>query len=195
MIFTKLPKDKRKPLVLIVLSTILVLGGLIMGLIRPQYETLTALAQARLAAEAKLAQMKQATKHADEVEAELDAAKARLAAAETGVASGDLYSWLVDTLRRFKAPYQVDIPTLSPVGAASDVSLLPKFPYRQATISVSGAAYYHDLGRFLADLENAFPYIRVLNLTLDPASAPDPAQAEKLYFKLDLVALVKTNPS
>ena len=60
-----------------------------------------------------------------------------------------------------------------------------------------------------ADFENAFPYIRVQNLTLDPATAVDllasgdsrdprdglqPREArEKLTFKMELLTLVRPN--
>jgi len=60
-----------------------------------------------------------------------------------------------------------------------------------------GTAYYHDFGRFVADFENAFPYMRIQNIELDPASASaaSPQQEpEKLSFRLEIVALVNPNP-
>ena len=74
-----------------------------------------------------------------------------------------------------------------------DVQMFPKFPYRAALYNIRGTAYYHDLGRFLADFENRFPFIRVQNLELEPASSSSATatdDTEKLAFKFELVALV-----
>jgi len=75
----------------------------------------------------------------------------------------------------------------------TEVNLLANFPYKQTTLSVAGSAHYHDLGRFLADFENRFPHIRVSNLSLDLDAAA--AEPETLSFRMDIIALVKSNPS
>jgi hypothetical protein len=72
----------------------------------------------------------------------------------------------------------------------SDVDLLPKFPYKQLKVSVTGTAYYHDLGKFIADFENTFPHIRITNLTVDTGGATAEG-GEKLAFRMEVVALVK----
>jgi len=73
------------------------------------------------------------------------------------------------------------------------MSLIPNFPYEQASITVAGRAHFHDFGRFVADFENQFPHIRVLNLDLDLDTVS--TQPEMLSFKMDIVTLVKPNPS
>ena len=62
----------------------------------------------------------------------------------------------------------------------------------QIKVNINGTAYYHDLGKFIADFENNFPHIRIVNLTIEPASAGEPGN-EKLSFRMDIVALVKPN--
>jgi len=52
------------------------------------------------------------------------------------------------------------------------VTLLPGFPYNQATVSMAGSAYFWDLGKFLAEFENRFPYARIQNLSWNPPTAP-----------------------
>ena len=37
--------------------------------------------------------------------------------------------------------------------------------------NLRGTAYFQDLGAFLADFENEFPYLRVQNLELEPAAS------------------------
>jgi hypothetical protein len=106
------------------------------------------------------------------------------------MAAGDLYSWMFTTLRRFQKGYKVEIPQISSV-TSSPMNLLPRFPYQQATVSVGGTAHYHELGRFIADFENAFPYMRISNLTLDLNTSPATGDYEKLSFKMEIVSLVK----
>lgn len=187
----KLPKEKRNQLIGVVLVTIAVLGGLGFGLVRHQYDTLLRLADKRVIVEGKRDQMRVAIKNADRLESDLNDLKKKLAAMETDMASGDLYSWIINTVRQFKAPYRVDIPQFSPLGPTTDVNLLSSFPYKQTTFSVQGTAYYHDFGRFLADFENQFPHIRVLNLSLDlDSTSQDP---ERLSFKMDIAALIRNS--
>jgi hypothetical protein len=69
-----------------------------------------------------------------------------------------------------------------------DVDLIPNFPYKQVKFSLTGTAYYHDLGKFIADLENNFPHIRVVNLAIGSNG-----DSELLSFRVDIVALVKSN--
>ena len=109
--------------------------------------------------------------------------------------SGDPYSWVINTIREFKGAYKVEIPQFSPISPQSDVNLLAKFPYKQVTLTLSGAAYYHDLGKFLADFENQFPHIRLVNLDITLNPNPGGGDIERLVFKVDMVTLVKPNPS
>jgi Tfp pilus assembly protein PilO len=191
----KLPKEKRNHLILVAVITLTALAGLYLGLIRRQDESLTQSAQKKAAAESKLKTVLGAIHHAETVKAQLEEARARLAESETDVASGDLYAWVINSLRHFKAPYKVAIPQFSQLGPVSDVNLLPHFPYKQATLTIAGTAHFHDLGRFIADFENQFPHVRLVNLSLD-ANAPAPGvEPETLSFKMDIVTLVKVNPS
>jgi hypothetical protein len=78
----------------------------------------------------------------------------------------------------------------------TEVGALPRFPYKAALFNVRGTAYFHDLGKFLADFENSFPYIRVQNLELEPAassSATSTGDAEKLAFRMEIVTLINPN--
>jgi hypothetical protein len=191
----KLPQDKRNKLLGVVVGTLAVLAGLYLGLIKYQQQNLVRLAQKKVTVEVKHRQVLDAIKHAQQIEADLDIAKKALADAEADIASGDLYSWVINTLRDFKAKYKVNIPQFNPIAGTAEVNLLPNFPYKQATLSVAGTAHYHDFGRFLADLENQFPHIRVLNLSLDLNQSPVAEEQETVSFKLEIVTLVKTNPS
>lgn len=188
----KMTKGKRNQIIGMILATLLVLGGLGYGLIKRQYDSLQGLARKKGEADGKLQMMVTAVKNADQIEAALAEVAKALAEQEATMASGDLYSWSINTLKSFKTSYKVEIPQFGPISQPTEVSLLPRFPYQQATFNVGGKAYYHDLGRFITDFENQYPFMRVVNLTLDPAPSPAAGDREKLLFKMDIITLVNT---
>ena len=186
----RISNEKRNQLILVVLVTLLVVAGLWFSLIRYQQESLQGLAAKKKVDDGKLAQIQVSINNSREIEAELLVVSNQLALQEDDMASGDLYSSMVNSIRKFKVPYKVDIPQFNPGGMA-DVNLLPKFPYKQFAISISGTAHFYDLGRFVADFENQFPGARILNLELTPASAQGPEEKDKLAFRMDIVSLVR----
>ena len=191
MNFKKLSKEKRKQLAGVVALTIAVLAALGYFLIRGGYDKLTQLEQKKIAAQAKLEQMQKSVERAKTVEAAFTETQQVLAEKEKGMASGDLYSWMHSTIRKFARNYKVEIPQIGSVSTPTDVNLLPKFPYKQATLNVAGTAYYHELGRFVADFENTFPLMRIVNLTLELNPTPTANDRDKLAFRMDVVTLVK----
>jgi hypothetical protein len=104
--------------------------------------------------------------------------------------SGDPYASLVNTIRKFKLRYKLDIPQFSPATSISDVDLLPRFPYKQVKINIAGSGYYEEIGKFIADFENQYAASRILNLELAPVPGSIPENKEKLTFKMDIVSLV-----
>lgn len=190
-----LSKEKRNQLVLVVLLTGAVLAGLWFGLIRAQQQGLTVLAGDKIAAEQKLDQVRQAIETAEVVEAQLAEADRRLAKIESTMANGDLYSWSINTLKQFKLGYKVEIPQFSQIDGPKEMNMLAGFPYKQANMTISGTAFYSDFGKFVADFENQFPYMRVLNLSLEPVPALVGAEKERLGFRMEIAALVKTSAS
>ena len=186
-----IPKDKEKRNKLI---TTLIIIGVLLGLfiyfvIRAQYASIAAVVDKTNAQQAKLDTIKKAVKMSNATEAELSQLTAQLQQAEKDMASDDVYAWSYNFIRHFKAGYNVTIPTVDQP-AVGDVDLLPKFPYQQVRISLNGSAYFHDFGKFVSDLENQFPHIRVVNLTLESSSNPT-LDGEKLNFRADIIALVK----
>ena len=185
-----LPKEKRNPFILVVVITVGILVVIGFGLLRSQSSILARVAASRKTAAAELQAIEKTIVNADATTNELVMVTAALARAEEDMATGDHYSWAYGTLRSFKQPYKVEIPEIGQP-TEGEVDLIPAFPYRQIRFVVSGKAYYHDLGKFVADFENTFPHIRVANLTIDPATA----EGEKLAFRMEIIALVKPNAS
>jgi len=190
----KLSKEKRNRLILVILITLMILGGLWFGLISLQEQNLHTLAVKKDAARAKLDKEELRIKNADRLEAQVIEATKKLAELGEDMAPGDPLSWLVGKIQVFKLPYKgVDIPQISAPGETKE--FLAKFPYKQAAFSVGGTAYFHDLGKLISDFENHFPYFRVMNLDLTPATGAAESDKEKLTFNLQIVTLVKPSAS
>jgi Tfp pilus assembly protein PilO len=187
----KLSKQKRNHLILVALVTAGVLGALWFGLIGLQKESLKKVAERNSSAVSRLEEMKRAIKSADAIENELAEEWRKLETSEKQMASGDLYSWSINTIRTFKLPYKIEIPQFSQIDGPKDLNLLPKFPYQQASISIGGTGQFHEVGRFIADFENAFPHSRISNINLEPVPGLQATEQEQLLFKMDIVFLVK----
>ena len=184
-----LPKEKKQQLLLVIIGTVGALVGLWFGLINWQQGRIAKLASQRDAARTKLNGMTETMDHADQIQKDLENETSKLQDAEQQMASGDLYAWIINTVRNFKSGHPaVDIPSFSTI-QVGPTSILPKFPYDQVTLTIAGRATYHDLGRFIADFENRFEYIRLQNLVLEPS--PTMEGGFRLSFRLDIVALVK----
>jgi Tfp pilus assembly protein PilO len=186
----KLSKEKRNQLILVCVLTLIVMAGLYFGLIANQQRNLQKLATSQQNARNQLNQINNTIKSSTKIEADLDAVGQMLAGHEANMASEDGYLWMVQFLRKFIENYPVEIRQYNSKGSAA-MDMFPKFPYKQFTVTITGSAYYYDLGKFIADFENRYPSVRVMNLELAPDSAVGPLEKGKLAFKMDIVALVK----
>ena len=185
------PRVKRDRLVLVAVVTLAIIAGIWFGLIRFQDQRLEDISQSKQVARRKLGEMKSLRERAGKMEADLANASSKLATVEDGMAAGDLLSWTINTLRRFKLAYKVEIPQFSQIDGPRDTTAIAGFPYHQATLTVAGTGSFHELGRFIADFENQFPYIRLQNLSLEPSLSLNGEEKEKLSFRMDIVTLVK----
>jgi hypothetical protein len=193
MNFNKLTSEKKTRLITVCVAVLVIAGGLGFGLIRYQYQHVSSLVQERQAVESKLTLVQNAAKHSDQIEAQLQSSVKLLSDAEADIGSGDLYAWAINLVRTSKAGYKVEIPQVSPDGSPVDVDLIPAFPYKQARFILTGSAHYHDFGRFVANFENHFPHLRVINLSMEPNLNATPEESEMITFKMVIVALVKSN--
>jgi Tfp pilus assembly protein PilO len=187
----RLPQAKRNQLILVILGTLALVGAIYFLLIGPQKRENSKMAADILSESAKLQKIKDTIKQSDATAKTASEVSAALSAAEADVATGDLFAWTYNTFRQFKAGYRVDIPTIGQP-SESEVDLIPNFPYKQIKFSLVGTGYYQDIGRFVADLENKFPHMQVVNLALEPSNGSG-ADQEKLSFRVEVVALVKPN--
>ena len=189
----RLPPAKRNMLIVVIVATAGLIGLIYIFLILPQNANNRKLAADTKAAKAKWEQYKTVIKQSSNTAKMVEEVTAELKLTEKDVASGDIYSWTYDTLRRFKADYRLEIPTTGQP-AVEEVDLLPGVPYKQARIILNGSGYFHDIGKFVADFENTFPHMRIVNLQIDPNTGAAGTGSEKLSFRTEVVVLVKPNP-
>lgn len=185
-----LSKEKRDRIILVGVGTAMVVGLIWVLFINAQRRTL-AVAQRKLdELQSRLANAERLLKQEEEIKAELQRRQEQLRAVEETMAPADKFTWLNQILTRFRLPYNVEISEFGqPVEGA--VQMFPEFPYKAATFTIRGSGYFHDLGKFFADFENNFPYVRLQNLELTPSTEVTLTSSEKLTFKVDIVALVR----
>lgn len=190
----KISPDKRNKLIIVAVATVAAIALICYFLIGSQRAKLRELDEQYQGNLDKQRHMKTAMASANKIDAELATLSEKLSAAEQEMASGDLYSWMYNTIKGFKSGYRVDIPQFSTV-ESGNTTLIYGFPYKQVKIQVSGSAFFHDFGKFLSELENHFTLMRVENLILEPTSgAEKESDREKLGFKMDIIALVNASP-
>ena len=167
-------RKTRLHLIIVAVVTLAVIAGLWFGLITMQQDKIKEIARKSKIVQEEIDKMQSVVTAAGQVQDELAAATNKINSpkSKTTMPSGDLFSWIVGSLKQFNAPsYKVEMPQISAPNVG-EVRMFPNYPYSQATVTVSGTAYYYDFGKFLADLENHFPLSRACRIS---ASNPVPA--------------------
>ena len=104
----------------------------------------------------------------------------------------DSYAWLINAMNTFLQSHtNINIDTYSQP-EISDTGIIPRFPYRWATFHLKGSGYYQDIGKFFAEVENAYPYYRIQDVNLSPNTGPA-TEPEKLGVTFDIVAPMVTS--
>lgn len=194
-----LPKEKRDRLVLVCVTTLILLVTIWQALIGMQNRALTQLDLRRQEEDTRVQTAKHLVQSVEQIRQNLARKSEELKAKEEEMASGDKYSWIITKINKFKEDYKVEIPQFSRE-VPCKVGPFAEFPYEAALFNIRGFAFYHDFGRFLADFENKFPYLRVQNIELEPAAYSKAGtvegeiqHAEKLSFRMEIVTLINPN--
>jgi Tfp pilus assembly protein PilO len=185
---SKLSRDKRDKIILVAFVTIVASAAIGFFVIKPQRARLQTAREELQKSKDQLDRGHATLKTSEQVNQMFNEATRKLQEHESAMAApNDMYSWLIQTLNTFSIGRRVDIPQFGRE-LPTDVGIFPKFPYRAALFNLRGSANYHDFGKFLADFENTYPYIRVQNIELDPMTE---GRSEKLNFKMELLTLVR----
>jgi hypothetical protein len=201
----KLPKEKKDRLTLVVVCGFAICVGIWFGLIQTRRTALN-LTQTKLTRARNLLDQENTwLKKADSIETEMERTLKVVQEIEANMASAnDPFAWSYVFLDKARSGHDnIEIrEVLRPEKKESDrkkeVGIFADFPYNAVVFTVSGAAYYHEFGDFIADFENRFPYFRIQNISLSNPSEPGAGAEgstrlakEKLLFRMDVVALIK----
>mgnify|MGYP001617320747 CR=1 FL=1 len=193
---TRLRREKRKQLLVLVVCAVLGTAAMGYGILGTQQRVLSARAD-------ELAEVAMMTKHArhglelaPQFKADYEAGRQELARQEELMAKGDPYRWVIKTLEKIQSDYRVSIATIEPP-EIGELKTPPALPYKAATFRIKGNACYHDLGSFLAAVENRLPYLRVNRLVLQssPTGYTSLEDKEKLAFELEFENLLVVTPT
>jgi hypothetical protein len=187
------PKEQRERIILAVLMSLAACAGIWYGLLEPERAGLRARARLLADTQGKLSTVRRELRLTESFKAHLDAAQRQIGSMEGKMPTGDVYRWAIRSMTSLQTN-NVEIANLEPP-RLGDSSILPKVSYKTALFSVNGAAHYHDFGKFLANLENSFPHMRLQRLELEPMQFGEATTAsqEQLNFKIEVLALIKSS--
>ena len=167
----KLSKEKREKLILVCIGITAVLGVLYTFVLGAQKDSLATLESKITGAQSKLAKAEASLRAADTIEATLNENKKQVDVRQEKMApQGQYYYWFLKLVDQFRKDEKLDSGFIVDITMPEfvDAGLLPKFPYKAASFGLRLNGQFHEIGKFVAALENTFPYFRVQNIKLSP---------------------------
>jgi len=197
----RLNKQKRDRLILVAILTLAFSAGVWQLLIQANMGRLAKAREMESAALKKFEQAKVFLQGTETLENEALVLSNELARAEGVMADrADPYAWSYQliTMATNQANVRLELKEITRPQAPGPVGILPEFPYDAVSFEVRGLAFYEDLGRFLAEFENRYPFFQTRNLQIGVAQESDDGAGpgkgnlgQRLSFRLDVVALVQ----
>jgi len=170
----KLSKDKRDKLILICMGAVGLAGILYTFVLGAQKERLLTLNSQITSAREKLSKAERLLRSADGVELNLAENKRYVEKQQEDMApQGQYYYWFLKHLDQFRQERKLETSFIVDITQPDfiEAGLLPKFPYEAASFGVRLHGRFHEIGSFVAELENRFPFFRVANLRMAPVGA------------------------
>lgn len=204
----KLSKDKRDKLILVCIAIVAVLGGLYTFVLGAQKDELATLQTQITGAKSKVDKAEVLMRSSATIETRLAEGKKLIDSSQEKMAPpGQYYYWFLKLIDQFRKDEKLDTGFIVDITQPEFVEggLLPKFPYKAASFGLRLNGDFHDIGKFIAAVENAFPYFRVQNIRIAPNGAGGASAAParnqplakvddaegKLTVELKIVTLVK----
>ena len=161
--------------------------------------------ETRIAAtKSKLEKAEVLLRTADRIEQNLATNKVVIAERERTMApQGQYFYWFFKLIDQFRKDEKFDTGFIMDITQPEfvEAGLIPEFPYTAASFGLRLNGQYQDIGRFVAAVENAFPYFRVHGMRMSPpGSGSDPSRQAinpadksegKLVVELKIVTLVR----
>jgi Tfp pilus assembly protein PilO len=202
----KLSKEKRDRLILICILIAGIVGGLYTFVLGAQKEELATLQTQITGAKSKVDKADVLVRSSATIEARLTEAKKLIDSRQEKMAPpGQYYYWFLKLIDQFRKDEKLDTSFIVDITQPEFVEggLLPRFPYRAASFGLRLNGHFHDIGKFVAAVENAYPYFRVQNIRITPhgigaaaTKQPQPVAKldnteGKLTVELKIVTLIK----
>jgi Tfp pilus assembly protein PilO len=201
----KLSKEKKDKLILTCIACVGVIAVLYFLVITDQKREIEQL-------NGKIAQLKskrdiaaKQVKRLPEMQAEVEKQKAILVQKQLDMQKPEAdHVWFLHIMEKMREQYGLGLDEIKPPSPI-DPGVLPKFPFRAVELRVSMLGDYTVFGRFLADFENRYPYLRVEIMSISPerggagtrtaealSNPSAPKEPTQLRFNYRVIALVKT---
>jgi Tfp pilus assembly protein PilO len=189
-----LSKEKKQQLLAVVVVTLAIVIGLWFGLISMQKKSRLVFEKRTDEMKKKIIDADNKLKRQEEISELLETNRHELSQREASMPTvPGAYPWLISVVNEYiKPPSSLSNFNTSPPGGAREVDLLPKFPYKCVSLPVTMMGLYNDFGKFLADFENDWPYLRVQNMVLAPVGQTVSGD-ERLNVQFEVVSLTLTN--
>jgi hypothetical protein len=193
---SNLDPTKRKQLIGLAIGVVCFVALTWYLIIRQQYNKLQVQQKKIAGVVGDIEKAKLKNRMLDQFEGEFKVSQGELQRLEDRMAPGDAYRWMLHVFEELQTSNHVSALNIDPPRIAES-EIPPQVAYRTATFLVSGIAYYHDFGVFLAALENGLPFLRLQKLELKRASFVDTGTEEKeqLSFTMELLTLAKVPPT
>lgn len=210
----KLSKDKRDKLILIILFSVGISAVLYYLVIMVQQEMIADFATRTANRQAKLDQAEGIKKRRERFHENLAEQRKILNAKQADMPRPDQdHLWFINLMEERRRIYGLNVEEVR-TPEPTMAGVLPEFPFRAVALSVTMSGRFTDFGRFLADFENSFPYMRVELTSITPevrsrvterapgaapqtateisALPPPPEGTDRLRFNFRVIALLKT---
>ena len=202
----KLSKDKRDKVILFCLIFVGLAGILYTFVLGAQKDQLSSLNKQLITGRDKLSKAERLNRSAPSIEANLKAnqklVEERL---ESMAPQGQYYYWFLKLIDQFREEEKLSPAFVIDITQPEfiEAGLLPNFPYKAASFGVRLNGRFHDVGRFIADLENKHPYFRVQTLKMAPqrgnavgagmvkGALPSSPAGDNLMVELRVVTLIR----
>ena len=202
----KLSKDKRDKLILICIGIVAVLGVLYTFVFGAQQNEIATLQNKIRGVKSKVHKAETLAKSSHVISTNLAEGQVAISAREESMApQGQYYYWFLKLIDQFRKDEKLDTGFITDITQPEfvDAGLQPKFPYKAASFGLRINGRFHDIGRFIAAVENSFPYFRVEDVRIAPAGSvlsamarqqplvPTESSEDKLTVELRIVTLIR----
>jgi Tfp pilus assembly protein PilO len=193
----KLSKDKRDKLLLVCIAVVAVISVLYFFIITDMKDEIATLNSKITATRDKRDKSERVLKMQGTFSANLEELRKALDAHQSEMPRpGQDHVWFLNTIENRRTRYNLDIADIKNP-EPWDPGVLPKFPFKAIAFNVTLVGGYTDFGRFLADFENSYPYLRtqIISVMPDTAIGAGGSQGEdtgKLRFNFRVISLIKT---